>query len=115
MNARKVIQIAERITNGLVEYFQSDQFSGNCFNAVLSSMILAKSLRTRTWSDIQVFGQLDISDDDAAKLLASDIKTIDDLLKSNPREIEDVIYFLDGFFHYWNNTIFNELLSSFRC
>lgn len=93
MNAKKVIQIAERIANSLIEYFQSDQFTGNCFNALLSSMVFAKSLKTHTWSDIQVFGQLDISDDDAAKLIASNIKTIDDLLKTNPREIEDVMLY----------------------
>lgn len=90
MNGQKIIQIAERLANAMNEYFRADQFTGCCFNAIHSSIVLAKSLRTRTWSDIQVFGQLKITEEDAAKLVASDINTIDALLKSNPREIEDV-------------------------
>ena len=64
---------------------------------MVSSTILIKSLRSKTWSDRNVFGELDISKADADKLIKSGINSIDDLMKTKPREIEDVklikIYF----------------------
>lgn len=90
MEAQKIIQIAERMANSLVDYFTSVQFTESSFDAALSSTVLAKSLRTQTWSDLQSFGRLDISDKDAGKLIRADIRTAEALIKANPRDIEDV-------------------------
>lgn len=90
MEAQKMIQIAERMASSLIEYFQCGQFSECSFDAVLASTILKKSLRTQAWSDLQTFGELDISAKDAGKLIRAGIGTIESLMKANPRDIEDV-------------------------
>lgn len=92
VDQRRVVQIAERLTSSLIDFFQTSQFTDKCFNAMVSSTILIKSLRSKTWSDRNVFGELNISKADADKLIQSDINSVDDLMKTNPREIEDVSF-----------------------
>ena len=97
VDQRRIVQIAERLTSSLIDFFQTSQFTNKCFKAMVSSTILIKSLRSKTWSDRNEFGELDISKADADKLIKSGINSIDDLMKTKPREIEDVklikIYF----------------------
>lgn len=90
LDLRRIVQISERMVGGLIDFFQTNQFTNNCYKSILSSTILIKSLRTRTWSDCNVFGELNISKADANKLINSGINTIDALTKIKPREIEDV-------------------------
>lgn len=98
METDKMIRTAERLANSLIEFFQADQFTENCFEALVSSVILAKSLRARTWTDLPSFGQLDISESDARKLVLNGIGTIEAIMNANPREIEDVSFIFDALF-----------------
>lgn len=45
LDSEKCIQIADRIVNSIIEFLQTDQLSNNCFDALLSCIILAKSIR----------------------------------------------------------------------
>lgn len=90
VDQRRIVQIAERLVSSLIDFLRSNQFTDKCFKAMLSSTILKKSLRTKTWSDRDVFGELNISKADANTLIKSGVKTIDALMKTAPREIEDV-------------------------
>lgn len=42
------------------------------------------------WCDLPNFGQLDISEMDAHKLIGNGIGTIEELMNANPRDVEDV-------------------------
>lgn len=96
MDSQKIIQIAERIVNSLIEFFQSDQFTKDGFHAVFSATILAKSIRKRAWSDkMHAFSELNMSWEETVKLLTSGIETIDVLQTTSPREIEDVRIFCE--------------------
>lgn len=85
-----MVRTAERLVSSLVEFFQANQFTEKSFNAVLSSVILEKSFRARMWCDLPNFGQLDISEMDAHKLIGNGIGTIEELMNANPRDVEDV-------------------------
>lgn len=90
LDLRRIVQISERMVCSLIDFFQTNQFTNKCYQSILSSTILFKSLRTHTWSDRNVFGELNISKADADKLINSEINTVDALMKIKPREIEDV-------------------------
>lgn len=90
LDLRRIVQISERMVGSLIDFFQTNQFTNKCYKSILSSTILFKSLRTHTWSDRNVFGELNISKADADKLINSEINTVDALMKIKPREIEDV-------------------------
>lgn len=90
LDLRRIVQISERMVGGLIDFFQTNQFTNKCYKSILSSTILIKSLRTHKWSDCNVFGELNISKADADKLINSGINTVDALTKINPREIEEV-------------------------
>lgn len=97
MEAHKMARVAERIASSLVEYFQASQFPYRCYNAVLSSTFLAKSLKTHIWNqqNQNIFNAMNIDEADSNKLIRAKITTLETLLQTNPREIEDVsiIYF----------------------
>lgn len=103
MEAKKIAKIAERMADSLIEFFQSNQFTYKCYGAVLSSTLFAKSLKTHNWNQpIQhIFHGLDISEADANRLIRSEISTIDKLLQTNPREIEEVSSSIVFFLMYW--------------
>lgn len=90
MEAEKMCEIAKRMANGLVEYFQAEQFTKNSFNSVLSAAQFVKSLNTRTWYFRQFYHALNLSAEDVNKLQRHGISTVEDLLRANAREIEDV-------------------------
>lgn len=90
MEAEKMLEIAKRMANSLIEYFQADQFTKRCFNSVLSATQLTKSLNTRTWYHRQFDYALNLSEVDVNKLKRRGIETVENLLAANPREIEDV-------------------------
>lgn len=98
--ANKMIQIAERMVNSLIEYFQTDQFIHNSiqtgrYNSLLSAVCLAKSLKTRIWYNHHfkhVLNEMNLAESDVNKLIRDGIDSVDTLLKTNPREIEDVSF-----------------------
>lgn len=93
LDANKMLEIAERMVNSLIEYFQTDQFAQNCYNSVLSATHFAKSLKTRSWHDChfqQMLSETNLDEKDVNKLIRSGINSIDILLKTNSRDIEDV-------------------------
>lgn len=85
-----MLDIAKRMVSSLIEYFQAEQFPNRSFNSVLSATRFVKSLNTRSWYDRQFYHALNLSEADANKLKRYEIKAIDQLLATNPREIEDV-------------------------
>ncbi|XP_055297358.1 probable ATP-dependent DNA helicase HFM1 [Sitodiplosis mosellana] len=91
VDQRRIVQITERMTSSLIDFFQTSQFTNECFDAILASTILIKSLRTKTWSDRDVFGELNISKADADKLIKSGVNNVDTLMQTKPREIEDIL------------------------
>lgn len=90
LEADKMVQIAERMVNSLIEYFLTDQFAHNCYVSVHSATTLAKSLKARTWENLHFRQVLNLDEKDVNKLIRSNINSVHDLLKTNPREIEDV-------------------------
>lgn len=94
-DADRIIETADRMVKSLIDYFQTDQFECNAkqmgrYQSLLSAVKLGKSLKTRTWYS-QDFNQvLNLPESDVNKLICSGINTVDILLKTNPREIEDV-------------------------
>lgn len=94
MEAEKMLEIAKRMAKSLIEYFQADQFTPSCFNSVLSATQLTKSLNTRTWYLRPFDHALDLSEIDVNKLKRRGIDSVEKLLAANPREIEDVRWFI---------------------
>lgn len=90
LDANKMVEIAERLVNSLIEYFRTDQFAQDCYHSILSAVTFAKSLRTRSWDNYHFQQVLNLDEKDVNKLIRSGINSIDILLKTNPREIEDV-------------------------
>lgn len=95
LDADKIVETAERMVNSLIDYFQTDQFERNSiqmgrYNAVLSAVKFGKSLKTRTWYSQDFSQVLNLAESDVNKLINAGINAVDILLKTNPREIEDV-------------------------
>lgn len=90
MEAEKMLEIAKRMANSLIEYFQAEQFGRNSFNSVLAAAQLTKSLNTRTWYFRQFYHAMNLSEVDVNKLQRRGIDSVESLLSTNPREIEDV-------------------------
>lgn len=93
VEAQKIAKIAERIAIALVEYFTSSQFPKKCYPAVISSSNLGKTLKTQIWNHNNILNGIDITTVDANRLAECGINTIDNLLQTNPREIEEVRLF----------------------
>ncbi|XP_031629391.1 probable ATP-dependent DNA helicase HFM1 [Contarinia nasturtii] len=91
VDAQKILQTAERVVQSTIEFFNCSQYTNDCFKAILSSTLLAKSLRMRTWNDRNIFGQLGISETAAKQLNEHEIYTIEELTGTQPREIEDIL------------------------
>lgn len=92
MDGQKMVEIAERMACGLIDYFQAIQFERKCFSAILAATNLRKSLKLRAWSDSQFSQALKLPDADVNKLIQSGIRSVDSLLQRHPREIEDVCH-----------------------
>lgn len=90
MEAEKMLEIAKRMVNSLIEYFQAEQYSNSSFHSVLSATQLIKSLNTRVWYDQQFCHALNLGEQDVNKLQRYGINTMENLLMASPRDIEDV-------------------------
>lgn len=90
METEKMVAIAKRMVSSLIEYFQAEQFPNRSFNSVLSATRFTKSLNTSSWCDRPFYHALSLNESDENKLQRHGIKTMDQLLAANPREIEDV-------------------------
>lgn len=91
MDAAKMIHVADRVLKGMSEYFRCEQFPRKCFTAVQSTLILSKSVASRTWCDMTNFYRyLNVTEGDSAQLLDCGFSTITMLLRVKPQDIENV-------------------------
>lgn len=91
MDAMKMLGVTDRVLKGMCEYFHCEQCNKNGYNAVYSAMILSKSVSVQAWCDLASFYKhLNISSYSSNRLIQAGIRTVSELLKTEPRNIESV-------------------------
>lgn len=91
MDVMKMLGVADRVLKGMCEYFHCEQCNKNCYNAVHSTMILSKSVSVQVWCDLSNFYKhLKISSRSSNRLIQAGIRTVSELLNTDPGYIEAV-------------------------
>nr|XP_022917190.1 probable ATP-dependent DNA helicase HFM1 [Onthophagus taurus] len=90
LDAQRIMRIGERLLTCVAEYLKSKR---NCYQGLLSTIILCKCFRTRIWENSSyVSRQLDgIGSTLSNALVTAGKTTFDNILAANPRDLERIL------------------------